>query len=63
MLYYALLCSVVGMIAGVLHMVGVTAVAVQISWVLYLIGRLQRRAGTAARRFAADGFRRGERND
>ena len=38
MLCYALLCSVVGMIAGVLHVVGVTAVAVQISWVLYLIG-------------------------
>ena len=36
MLYYALMFLVIGMIAGVLHLAGV--VAVQISWVLFLIG-------------------------
>ena len=34
----ALLFLVVGVIAGVLHLSGVAAVAVQISWVLFLIG-------------------------
>jgi uncharacterized membrane protein YtjA (UPF0391 family) len=38
MLYYALLFLVVGVIAGALNMAGVAAVAVQISWVLFLIG-------------------------
>jgi uncharacterized membrane protein YtjA (UPF0391 family) len=38
MLSYALLFSVVGMIAAVLHLAGVAAMVVQISWVLYLIG-------------------------
>jgi uncharacterized membrane protein YtjA (UPF0391 family) len=38
MLYYALMFLVVGVIAGVLHLVGVAAVAVQISWILFLIG-------------------------
>jgi uncharacterized membrane protein YtjA (UPF0391 family) len=38
MLYYALLFLVVGVIAGVLHLAGVSAVAVQISWILFLIG-------------------------
>ena len=38
MLYYALLFLVVGVIAGGLHLVGVDADAVQISWVLFLIG-------------------------
>jgi uncharacterized membrane protein YtjA (UPF0391 family) len=38
MLYYALLFLVVGVIAGGLHLAGVAAVAVQISWVLFLIG-------------------------
>ena len=38
MLYYALVFLVVGVIAGVLHLAGVSAVAVQISWVLFLIG-------------------------
>jgi uncharacterized membrane protein YtjA (UPF0391 family) len=38
MLYYALVFLVVGVIAGVLHLAGVSAVAVQISWILFLIG-------------------------
>jgi uncharacterized membrane protein YtjA (UPF0391 family) len=38
MLYYALVFLVVGVIAGVLNLAGVSAVAVQISWVLFLIG-------------------------
>lgn len=38
MLYYALVFLVVGLIAGVLNLAGVSAVAVQISWILFLIG-------------------------
>lgn len=38
MLSYTLLFSVLGMIAAVLHLAGVAAMVVQISWVLYLIG-------------------------
>jgi len=38
MLYYALVFLVVGLIAGALNLAGVSAVAVQISWVLFLIG-------------------------
>jgi uncharacterized membrane protein YtjA (UPF0391 family) len=38
MLYYAFVFLVVGLIAGALHLAGVSAVAVQISWVLFLIG-------------------------
>ena len=38
MLSNALLFSVLGMIAGILHLAGVAAMVVQISWVLYLIG-------------------------
>ena len=38
MLYYALVFLVVGLIAGVLNFAGVSAVAVQISWVLFVIG-------------------------
>ena len=38
MLYYALMFLVIGVIAGVLNMAGVAAVAVQISWILLLIG-------------------------
>ena len=38
MLYYALMFLVAGVIAGGLHLVGVAAVAVKISWVLFLIG-------------------------
>jgi uncharacterized membrane protein YtjA (UPF0391 family) len=38
MLYYALMFLVVGVIAGALHLAGVAGVAVQISWVLFLIG-------------------------
>jgi uncharacterized membrane protein YtjA (UPF0391 family) len=40
MLYYALMFLVVGVIAEVLHLAGVAAGAVQISWVLFLIGIL-----------------------
>jgi uncharacterized membrane protein YtjA (UPF0391 family) len=38
MLYYALVFLLVGVIAGALNLAGVSAVAVQISWVLFLIG-------------------------
>jgi uncharacterized membrane protein YtjA (UPF0391 family) len=38
MLYYALMFLVVGVIAGALNMAGVAAVAVQISWILFVIG-------------------------
>ena len=40
MLYYALLFWVAGVIAAGLHLAEVAAVAVQISWVLFLIGIL-----------------------
>ena len=38
MLYYALAFLVVGLIAGVLNLTGVAAIAVQISWILFVIG-------------------------
>ncbi|MET0514234.1 MAG: DUF1328 family protein [Nitrospiraceae bacterium] len=38
MLYYALVFFVVGLIAGALNLAGVSGVAVQISWVLFVIG-------------------------
>lgn len=38
MLYYALVFLVVGLIAGALNLAGVEAAAVQISWVLFVIG-------------------------
>jgi uncharacterized membrane protein YtjA (UPF0391 family) len=38
MLYYALVFLVVGLIAGALSLAGVSAVAVQISWILFVIG-------------------------
>ena len=38
MLYYALVFLLVGLIAGALNLAGVSAVAVQISWILFLIG-------------------------
>ena len=38
MLYFALLFLIVGLIAGALNIAGVAAVAVQISWILFLIG-------------------------
>ena len=38
MLYYALMFLVVGVIAGALNLAGVSAGAVQISWVLFLVG-------------------------
>jgi len=38
MLYCALVFLVVGVIAGALNLAGVAAVAVQISWILFLIG-------------------------
>jgi len=37
MLYYALVFLVVGLIAGALNLAGVSAIATQISWVLFLI--------------------------
>jgi uncharacterized membrane protein YtjA (UPF0391 family) len=38
MLYFALLFLVVGLIAGGLNLAGVAAIAVQISWILFIIG-------------------------
>jgi len=38
MLHYALVFLVVGLIAGALNLAGVSTVAVQISWILFLIG-------------------------
>ena len=38
MLYLALMFLVVGLIAGALNLAGVSAVAVQISWILFVIG-------------------------
>lgn len=38
MLYYALAFLMVAVIAGALNLAGVSAVAVQISWILFLIG-------------------------
>jgi len=38
MRYYALVFLMVGVIAGALNLAGVSAVAVQISWILFLIG-------------------------
>ena len=38
MLYYALVFLVVGLIAGALNLAGVSTVAVEISWILFLIG-------------------------
>jgi uncharacterized membrane protein YtjA (UPF0391 family) len=38
MLYYALVFLIVGLIAGALNLAGVSAVAVQISWVLFVVG-------------------------
>ena len=38
MLYYALVFLVVGLVAGALNLAGVSSVAVQISWILFLIG-------------------------
>ena len=38
MFYYALVFLVVGLIAAVLNLAGVSTVAVQISWILFVIG-------------------------
>ena len=38
MLYYALMFLVIGVIAGALNLAEVSAVAVQISWILFVIG-------------------------
>ena len=38
MLYYALMFLVVGLIAGALNLAGVSTVAAQISWILFLVG-------------------------
>jgi uncharacterized membrane protein YtjA (UPF0391 family) len=38
MLYYALMFLVVGLLAGALNLAGISTVAVQISWMLFVIG-------------------------
>ncbi|MGB4066440.1 MAG: DUF1328 domain-containing protein [Nitrospira sp.] len=38
MLNYALMFLVVGLIAGALNLAGISTVAVQISWMLFVIG-------------------------
>lgn len=38
MLYYALVFLLAGLIAGALNVAGVSTIAVQISWILFLIG-------------------------
>ncbi|MBK9996083.1 MAG: DUF1328 domain-containing protein [Nitrospira sp.] len=38
MLYYALMFLVVGLISNAPNLLGVSAVAVQMSWILFLIG-------------------------
>ena len=38
MLYYAVVSLVLGLIAGALNLAGVEAIAVQISWILFVIG-------------------------
>ncbi|HXC66679.1 MAG TPA: DUF1328 domain-containing protein [Nitrospiraceae bacterium] len=38
MLYYALVFLVVGLIAGALNVAGVSAIAMQISWILFVVG-------------------------
>ena len=38
MLYFALMFLIVGLIAGALNLAGVSAIAVQISWILFVIG-------------------------
>ena len=38
MLYIALMFLVVGLIAGALNLAGIAAIAVQISWILFVIG-------------------------
>jgi uncharacterized membrane protein YtjA (UPF0391 family) len=38
MLYYALMFLVVGLMAGALNLAGISTVAVQISWILFLVG-------------------------
>ena len=38
MLYYALVFLLVGLVAGALNLAGISTIAVQISWILFLIG-------------------------
>lgn len=38
MLFYALVFLVVGLLAGAVNLAGVSAVSVQTSWILFLIG-------------------------
>ena len=38
MLHYALVFLVAGLIAGVLNAAGVASIAIQISWMLFLVG-------------------------
>lgn len=53
MLYYALAFLVVGLIAGVLNLAGVSSVAVQISWILFLIGMVLAATHLVSERSAA----------
>jgi uncharacterized membrane protein YtjA (UPF0391 family) len=52
MLYYALVFLVLGLIAGALNLVGVAGVAIQISWVLFLIGAILAAIHLVSRRSA-----------
>ncbi len=38
MLYYAVACLLVGLVAGALGLAGIAVVASQIAWILFLIG-------------------------
>jgi uncharacterized membrane protein YtjA (UPF0391 family) len=38
MLYFALIFLVIGLIAGALNLAGISTIAVQISWILFVIG-------------------------
>jgi len=53
MLYYALAFLVVGLIAGALNLAGVSTVAVQISWILCLIGVVLVGVHLVSKRFVA----------
>jgi uncharacterized membrane protein YtjA (UPF0391 family) len=50
MVYFAFLFLVVGLLAGALHFAGVSVVAVQISWALYLVGMVFAAIHLATRR-------------
>ena len=40
MLYYALVFLIIGLIAGVLGLAGIVGIALQIAWILFLIGAI-----------------------